>query len=296
MTTAKNPESQLSAYFESYVEAGKPGGLRFTLRQPRATLAALRTLRSMPLVPFTVGRTTEGELVARAVLDRPGWGVLRSAVSVLRVPEDAAEYLEGSSKQTLRRKIRAAEKAGVTWRRIDDPAERRRLLARADAYERTNARETYRNESADNSHLLDVRLWIGAFDADNEPLMLSITPFDGDWAALSYFRTFSPNPAASDTRYLMSKVLVDHLAVLGVRAVADTVNPAHLQNGLRHFQRMVGFRIEHVDLSPSATAGSNSEPTPRSRSLVSSALPVGTAVPADSPREPHRTDAGVGAR
>ena len=39
---------------------------------------------------------------------------------MLRVPADGAEYSLGSERQTLRRKVRAATKAGVTWRRIED--------------------------------------------------------------------------------------------------------------------------------------------------------------------------------
>lgn len=246
MRTPIDHEAALSDYFEQYVTAGKPGGLRFSVRHPKLTAQALQHLRAIPALPFSVAPTAEGSAVERAVFGRPGWKALRSAVSVLSVPSDGATYMLGSSKQTVRRKSRAAERAGAITRRVDDPAERVELLRRADDFERLHARPEYRNADADNSDLLRMRLWIGAFSADGEPLMLSVTPFDGVWASLNYFRTFSENPAASDVRYLMTKVLVEHLSTEGVQHLADTVNPAHLQNGLRHFQRMVGFRIHRV--------------------------------------------------
>ncbi|MGT2425265.1 hypothetical protein [Amnibacterium kyonggiense] len=206
-------------------------------------------------MPFTTSDSPEGRLVAGAVLDRPGWKALRPAVSLLEIPTDAEEYVQGASKQTLRRKMRSAQKAGVVTRDVEDRGDRIALLAAADEYERLHARAEYRNADADNTALLQVGQWIGAYTASGEPLMLSITPVDGSWASLNYFRTFSSDPAATDTRYLMTKILVDHLAERGVRHLADTVHPAHLQNGLRHFQRVVGFRIHRIVVDGTADDG-----------------------------------------
>ena len=48
----------------------------------------------------------------------------------------------------------------------------------------------------------------------------------------------------------MSKVLVDHLVRRGVRYLADQGSPVGLPNGLRQFQRGLGFRSYQVRLSP----------------------------------------------
>jgi hypothetical protein len=76
--------------------------------------------------------------------------------------------------------------------------------------------------------------------------MLSVTPNDGEWAQLRYFRTLGSGPEHSDSRYLMTQVLVAALSERGVRRLVDGVHPADLPNGLRHFQRMVGFRLARV--------------------------------------------------
>jgi hypothetical protein len=44
----------------------------------------------------------------------------------------------------------------------------------------------------------------------------------------------------------MTQVLVETLAARGVRYWVEGTHPAELPNGLRHFQRMVGFRLHRV--------------------------------------------------
>ena len=46
----------------------------------------------------------------------------------------------------------------------------------------------------------------------------------------------------------MTQVVVERLVERGVRYLADVSSPAHLSNGCRHFQRMLGFRIARVSL------------------------------------------------
>jgi hypothetical protein len=167
---------------------------------------------------------------------------------VLAVPADPAEHVDGRSAQTLRRKIRAAERAGVTWRAVTDPAERRSLLEIANRAEREHADPSYRVEAPSNDDLLDHDLWLVAVDAEGTPILLSVTPVDGDIATLRYFRTLGSGPAHSDSRYLMTHALVTELAQRGVRWLLDTEPPGAQTNGLRHFQRMVGFRYARVRL------------------------------------------------
>ena len=44
----------------------------------------------------------------------------------------------------------------------------------------------------------------------------------------------------------MTQVLVETLSARGVRYLVEGTHPAELPNGLRHFQRMVGFRLHRV--------------------------------------------------
>ena len=240
-------EEQLSAFYARFVETGAPAAA-FLARHPRASLKALLTITRLPRLHAELPPTVGGDALL-TTMTRPGpFGtrVGRSGLAVLEVPAEPGLYSQGASRQTLRRKVRAAEKAGVTWRPVDDPAERRRLLALANVAETEHADDRYRIDRPDNSDLLDHDLWLAAFAADGTPLLLSVTPTAGQWGPLRYFRTLGSGQVYSDTRYLMTQVLVEELCARGVRYLVEGTHPAELPNGLRHFQRMVGFRLVRV--------------------------------------------------
>ena len=137
---------------------------------------------------------------------------------------------------------------GVTVRGVPDIAERLQLVVAADRVERNHPDPAYRVEDPRNFDLLDHDLWLVACDDEGTPLLLSVTPVDGDLATLRYFRTLGTGPAHSDSRYLMTHALVVELSRRGVRWLLDTDPPGSQKNGLRHFQRMVGFRYARVRL------------------------------------------------
>jgi hypothetical protein len=240
-------ERALSDFWAGYVELGQRAAVH-VIRHPLATVAAVAGMARLPHVRAELPDTHEGRVLHRT-LTRPGllhtpFG--RTGVAVLEVPADPDEYSLGADRQTLRRKVRSASKQGVTWRLVDDPAERMHLLALANQAEIDHADETYRNERPDNRDLLDVDLWLVAVGPDGAPVLLSVTPTAGDWALLRYFRRLGNSPVHSDTRYLMTQALVETLARRGVRHLVEGTHPAELPNGLRHFQRMVGFRLTRV--------------------------------------------------
>lgn len=172
--------------------------------------------------------------------------------SVLTLPHETGQYSLGASKQTLRRKMRQAARLGVRWAEVTDPAERQRLAKLADEYVRTHPDVTYRNANPDTSDLPSYGLWLAAYSAEGHPLLLSVTPVDGEIALLRYFRTLGGGEAQSNARYLMTEVLVEHLVNRGVRYLVDGLFPAWLPNGLRHYQRMVGFRIVRIRFAADA--------------------------------------------
>lgn len=243
-------EADLAAFWTAYVD-GPHRGLGFVVRHPVLLWRAFRDTRRLPVVVAAPsggpgGRAIRRTLTARGPLAAPA-RMLGSAV--LAVPPDPAEHLAGRSAQTLRRKIRAAERAGVTWRPVTDPAERRGLVETANRAERDHVDPEYQVADPRNDDLLDHDLWLVAEDSEGTPLLLSVTPVDGDLATLRYFRTLGRGPVHSDSRYLMTHALVSELAARGVRWLVDTEPPGAQTNGLRHFQRMVGFRYARVTLS-----------------------------------------------
>ena len=256
-------ERELADFWTSYVESPWRGP-RYLLRHPVRLWRAVRATLRLPVVDARPsdgpgGRAIRSTLDVRGPFGAPA-RVLGSAM--LAVPADPRDHVTGSSAQTLRRKIRAAEKAGVTHRPVTDPDERRRLLEAANHAERSHPDPTHRVATPDNDDLLGHDLWLMAVDRDGEPLLLSVTPVDGELATLRYFRTLGSGSAHSDSRYLMTHALVGELAPLGVRWLIDTEPPGAQKNGLRHFQRMVGFRYGRVRLrSGRTTAVALSIPT-----------------------------------
>lgn len=250
MPEPADAEQSLAAYWSAYVDEDRPG-VRFVVRHPRESLAALRAIRSLPGLVASPSDTPGGRAVRRVLATRVTYGVPARLLgtAALAVPADPDGYTEGRRAQTLRRKIRAAEKQGVKIRRVEDRAERAELVARANAAEQLHRDPTYRVTAPDNDDLLLHDVWLTADDAQGNPLLLAVAPHDGEFATLRYFRTLGAGEAQSDARYLATAALVTELGRHGVRHLLDTATPPEQTNGLRHFQRMVGFRYVRVRLA-----------------------------------------------
>jgi hypothetical protein len=244
-------EQSLARYWADYVDGGR--GVHYLLAHRRESWAAMRAVRRLPAIVANPSDTPGGRAVRRILAARASYGVPGRLLgtAVLEVPETGADYLEGRRAQTLRRKIRSAERRGLEVRRIDDPAERRALVEAADRAEQSHADPSYRVPTPRNQDLLDHDVWLVVEDSQGGPLLLAVAPYDGEFATLRYFRTLGAGDAHSDARYLASGALVAELAGRGVRYLLDTATPAEQTNGLRHFQRMVGFRYARVKLSSS---------------------------------------------
>lgn len=253
-TDPREREQLVSDYFADYVESTR-SGRAFVLHEPRRSLAVMASAVVLPHLHAELDGSTEGAEISSAVTHKGRLGRLpvHELSSVLPIPDQPGVYALGHERQTLRRQSRKAERSGVTWSTVDE-ADRARLLATAVNRERHHPDTTYRTAGEDLERLLDYRLWLVARDREGDPLLLSVTPTSGRWAALTYFRTLVDDPAATAARYLMTQVLADELAARGVGHLADSSSPIGLPNGLRHFQRMLGFRINRVTQGDRPTA------------------------------------------
>lgn len=242
-------EADIAAAFASFVEADT-ALWRFVVTHPVTAVRTMQRISDLPAIDAVLPDTLEGEAVRRQLFEHATSRRAMLGVSaVLETPVIAGTYDEGRSRATVRRKIRAAQKQGVTVRPVPH-SQRRTLLALADLHERNNEREEYRNAAPANDDLLQYDLWLAAYDADGRPIMLSVTPTAGEWGVLRYFRTLVSSQESSDARYLMARELAEALAARGVRRLVDSARPHWLPNGLRHFQRMIGFRMIRI---PSVT-------------------------------------------
>ena len=237
-------EARLSQLLHDYRadRAAGMGRLRCFLAKPRAAVTAGFDLLRLPRLAVAPTGSRDGVAIRQAIL--PAWSPRRLVphAAVLALPETAEEYLLGASKQTLRRKVRQAQRLGITWRRVDDPVERWDLVRLGNDWERNNPNAQYRNSEPDNSDLPDFELWLLACSSDGRPLVLSVTPVDGQWGMLHYFRGIEAGEEQSLARYYLMTVLVEHLVAAGVCYLFNSGTPIRITNGLRHYQRMVGFR------------------------------------------------------
>lgn len=241
-------EAFVSATFAQCSEEHRPIWA-FYLVHPALAVRTLRAIHRLPAVEVRLPRSADRDAVVRLLSEqRAGRIASLGATAVLRTPDEPGTFLDGPDRATVRRKVRAAAKQGVEIRPVPD-ADRLRFLALADRNEQANEREEYRVAEPSNGDLLDHDLWLGAYDADERPLMLAVIPHAGEFAVLRYFRTLEPGRASSDARYLMTSEVAEELAARGVRYLIDSARPHWLPNGLRHFQRMVGFRLLRLRLT-----------------------------------------------
>ena len=252
--TGSDHEGKVWSYFHDYVECGKPG-YTYILRHPGKSLGVVIALLRLPCLRVAISSAdieaatirdflspqVTASLSPRSVLTR----ITGFATATLILPREQGQYSLGASKQTLRRKVRRAQKLGVRWAEVSDLQERQSLIELAEEYEKVHPDETYRNAEADLSWLLGHQLWLAAYSANGNPLLLSVTPVEGELALLGHFRTIGFGAEQSDARYLMTEVLVEHLVHRGVRYLVDGGSLA-IPNGIRHFQRMLGFNILRI--------------------------------------------------
>jgi hypothetical protein len=265
-----DPEALFCAFLQEYADWGG-AKLAFVLRHPRRALTATGAIIRLQRLTVTPSEQPQGQAIRAAVLPRSSF--LRTwapVVAVLELPDSADSFGLGRPNQTLRRKVRSAQRLGIRCAAITDPDERLALLEATAAAERIHPIQRYRNEDPDNSELLGYPIWVAAYSADDRPLLLAVTPFDGEWAMLRYFRSIGSGDEQSDARYFALDALARHLIGHGVRYLFDKESITRLPAGLRHYQVMVGFKICRVRV------GKQRASSPR---------------PTSSDAEPHRVHA-----
>jgi hypothetical protein len=217
--------------------------LAFILRHPRTSYQAGRAVLQLPELTASPSADLPGRAIRQALVPRTR--VLRwwkPAFAVLPLPDCVSKVGTGARNQTLRRKVRNAEKQGVWCATVEDPAERHRLASLAAEFEQVHPDVRYRNARPDNSDLPDYPLWIAAYSADQRPLLLAVAAVDGQWAMLRYFRIIGSGQEQSDARYLAHLTLAQQLTAMEVRYLFDPGRASWIPQGIVHYQRMVGFR------------------------------------------------------
>ncbi|GJE14252.1 hypothetical protein FOHLNKBM_5325 [Methylobacterium longum] len=247
-------------WLSGFWEAANASGLRIPIylaRHPRSALKAIKYTLELPRLEAILSDAPEG-ITIKKNLERiclvKFLRLANAGACVLPIPTDPSDYSVGSSKQTLRRKVRSATRSGVTCRAITDLEHQREIAKILDRTIRTKSNPLYRNLNADSADLIDGGLWTVAFDQNGVPLVVAVTPLDGNWALLRSFVSLGDTPQHSDARYLLTQAMVERLANHRVTYLVDSRSSSELPNGLRHFQRMLGFRIARIQISNTLSA------------------------------------------
>ncbi|WP_345481904.1 hypothetical protein [Amnibacterium soli] len=251
--SAADAERALNDYFEKRGGHGHDA-VRTAARHPIDAIRALRFIARLSVIDAELRTDGDAALVRRG-LERTNplaRRLIRGTTAVLVVPDTVEEFLAGSSesKRSLRTRFNRATRRGYHVHRTDGHEERRAVLALADRYERSHPDELYRNQAPDNDYLLGVGTWLVAHDVDCRPLILAVPAISGEWAVLQHFKTLESSDDARLARYWMSVELVRELHAQGVRYLADVLSPIGLPNGLRDFQRRLGYRLHRVRIRP----------------------------------------------
>lgn len=242
-TPKSEADRTLAEFWRSYVDAGQ-GGFQFVAKNPRESLRALLAIQELPVVyPHRLSDSPDGRAIAE-VLRQKGPGGLPArwwGSSALPIPEDPADSLKSREAKRLRYTLRLAKAENISCRMVE-PDERAALVESANERDHHHTNPTYRNTDAENSNLLDHDLWIVAEDEGGEPLLLAVVATDGEFAVLCRFRTQGDTEKHSLSRYIAHYAVVEALAARGVRWLLDNTPPAAQTNGVRLFQRILGFR------------------------------------------------------
>ena len=177
---AERAEERLSAFWQQHSESGER--LRTTVvRRPRQVARAVADALTLPRLEALLTDSDGGrrlrEQLQRTVIGRLTVG--GSGACVLHIPDQPGAYQQGPRRQTLRRKTRAAQRRGVTTREVTAASEQRELAALLAEALRSKTDQRYRDE-ADQAFLAGKGLWTVAQSDDGSPLVIAVTPFDGD--------------------------------------------------------------------------------------------------------------------
>lgn len=242
-TSKSEADRTLADFWSSYVDSGQ-GGFGYAAKNPFAALRALRAIQKLPTIYPPEQSDTPGGREVEQVLHQKGplglparwWGF-----SAAPIPDSPEDSLEGPEAKRFRHHLRRATRNGIACRPVH-PSEKLGLLERANARERLHTNPIYRVAEPRNDDLLGHELWLVAHDDAGDPLILAVVATDGEFAVLRYFRTLGDDEEHSLSRYPAHFAVVEALAEQRVRWLVDPQPPAAQTNGVRVFQRNVGFR------------------------------------------------------
>jgi hypothetical protein len=233
--------------------------------------AVARVLRAVPVVEAPFSRTAAGDELRNWFHPTRVLPLDRAPVAVLPLPATYAEYLRGRPKQALRTNLTRATEAGLTCAAAESPEEVWRSAQAIAARRGQRVEDIVLRRPAPGL----VRRFSFAYDAAGDPVGLSETIIDGEWAGLAALVSSSGHPDAKLGRYLLHAHTINGLVAEGVSTLVVGGSMLLTSPGTRYFQRRTGFVPVWLRPTPRATAG-----TRRRRSQAPATLTLADLIPA----------------
>jgi hypothetical protein len=193
-------------------------------------------VRHAPRVAVRLTDSAEGQEIRRYLQARSqGLRWNRVAQGTLELPDDAAQYFRGKSRQAVRTNIRRAADSGLRCESIFDPAGfSSPVRAQLAAGVRDGGEESLEGGAHEPQ-------WIVLDDAGNT-LGCMAASIDKDCALLHYL-----SGESCEARYLLHSELVKHLCGQGVRHLLVVgASGLALSPGIQYFQHLLGYRIANL--------------------------------------------------
>jgi hypothetical protein len=243
--------------------------------------ALIQVIRSLPVVRAPFSQTAAGDELRNWFRPTRPVPLDRAPVAVLPLPTSHAEYLRGRSKQALRTNLTRAMQAGLTCAIAESPE----VAWRSARFIATQRGQRLEDVVLRRPRAGLLRRFLVAYDGAGDPVGLSETIVDGEWAGLAVLLSSPAHEDAQRIRYLLQSHTVDGLIGDGVRTLVVGGSMLLTSPGTRYFQRRTGYLPAWLRPTPRVTAGTRRRSTPATGPLTLADLAAAFA-----PAERHILD------
>lgn len=213
--------------------------------------AVARVLRSVPVVKARLSRTAAGDELRNWFHPTRLLPLDRAPVAMLPMPASYPDYVRGRSKQALRTNLTRAAEAGLSCTVGDSPTE----VWRSARFIATRRGQRLEDIVLRRPRPGLVRRFSVAYDRAGDPVGLSETIVDGEWAGLAVLLSSPGHADAQLVRYLLHAHTVEELITDGVSNLVVGGSMLLTSPGTRYFQRRTGFLPVWLRPTPRVTPG-----------------------------------------
>ncbi|MCU1605215.1 MAG: hypothetical protein JWP46_1680 [Modestobacter sp.] len=250
---------EIAARYVGQVRGARTAAARLQAVASGAGLRALaEVMQSVPVVRASFSQTPAGDELRNWFHPTRRLPLDRAPVAVLPLPATHADYLRGRSKQALRTNLTRAAAAGLACAGADSPEEVWRSAHFIAARRGQRLEDVVLRRPRPGL----VRRFSVAYDTAGDPVGLTETIVDDEWAGLAVLISSPGHADAQLVRYLLHAQTVGALIADGVSTLVVGGSMLLTSPGTRYFQRRTGFTPAWLRLTPRITDGTRRRTAP----------------------------------